>query len=89
MSCRCKPGDLAVVVRCDIPENLGKVCTVLEAANLPQLAWVVEFPRPIRWLGGAFATVGVAYDSLLRPLRDNDGVDEMVARAGKPWEVRT
>lgn len=30
MTLRCKPGDLAIVIHCDFPENIGKLVNVVQ-----------------------------------------------------------
>lgn len=64
----CKPGDLAVVIRCLRPANLGRVLRVVRPHEFFPDAWVVEGQA-----GG-----DCALDSWLRPIRDpgDDAVDE-------------
>lgn len=94
----CKPGDLAVIVRPDSP-NYGRFVTVvapydgrLSAQGLPFSAvpdWIAEGHGLVASRGGVVIGptpwVG-ARDKSLRPIRDNDGEDEMLRIVGKPHE---
>ena len=86
----CKQGDLAVIVRSTCG-NLGKIvrCKKLcmhhwfiqpDGSLIAGLAWVVD-PPVIGWRGDVLPGV---LDAVLRPLRDNDGEDEMLRLAGLP-----
>ena len=68
-----KVGDLAIVVKAYVKENLGKICTVVSASNIdnPDFQWFVEFPYAIDWGGNAstrYSTTGYAGDDCLRPV---------------------
>lgn len=88
----CKPGDLAVILWTrNYPENIGALVRVLhDSPNgpLPEYGhqWSVEpLQRVMTSIGkagpgGEFSMP----DRFLRPLRDNDGDDEMLRIAGKP-----
>lgn len=79
MKPRCWPTCIAQVVRARLPENVGKICTVL-AADPVTGEWIVQFPAPIRWrvlfddaygrpcLIDVWSDVGPAPDSHLIPL---------------------
>lgn len=89
----CKPGDLAVIVRCRAQENLGRYVSVVDAGALPG-SWLVRSaggPLMGAPLGNQrFFTPCAelnAWDSDLRPIRDNDGEDEILRIAGLPQEV--
>ena len=76
----CKQGDLAVIVKV-IPgigaeQYIGKIIRC-ERLFSP-LAW---------WLPDDFGCHLAVLDAHLRPIRDNDGEDEMVRIAGKPEQV--
>jgi hypothetical protein len=84
----CKPGDLAVVVRAYVAENLGKVCRVIGPSRVKGWDWELEFPHPVLWSGGAIARDGRGQDWQLRPIRNNDGEDETLTWAGKPSDIK-
>ena len=76
----CKPGDLAVVARAtngDVVPYLGRVVTCLRVVHGD--CWATD---PELEAGRAI------YDGALRPIRDQDGEDEMLTLAGKPNEVK-
>lgn len=91
----CKPGDLAVIVRCDYPENVGRFVRVVCRADGSEFAWYegeeweCEPATPVIGLNADGAkTWGLEpvclFDAHLRPIRDNDGEDEILRIAGKP-----
>lgn len=90
----CKPGDLAVIVRCDNPINLGRIvrCESFNGAEnlrgpdgrVYRGAWRI-CPALPSW-DGAITTVH-APDEFLRPIRDQDGEDEILRLVGKPEGV--
>lgn len=90
----CKPGDLAVIVRCDNPINLGRIvrCESFNgAANLRGPAgriypgaWRISPALPA-WSGPATTTY--APDEFLRPIRGQDGEDEILRLVGRPEGV--
>lgn len=74
----CKPGDLAVNVG-GKPECRGEIYTVIKAYTGP----VFKSPYPAWWVehnGSMFHCL----DRDLRPIRDQDGEDEMLRIAGYP-----
>lgn len=82
----CKPGDLAMVVRCSPGSEitLGHTCEIVEMEIHPitkEIGWLVDPPCA----NGHDCIV----DAFLRPLRDPgaDAVDEMVQKLGKPEGV--
>lgn len=91
MRLNCKPGDLAVIVRAMYrPELIGRLVTCVRLipndgfdadgrpfSPKPQGGprWVIEKPL------GSLKSVS---DSNLRPIRDQDGEDEMLRIAGLP-----
>lgn len=81
----CKPGDLAVVVRSEAG-NEGKIVRVIRFIGFGERfaddCWHVE-PA----LRGTHRMHNDVSDSRLRPIRDNDGEDEMLRIVGKPQEV--
>jgi len=78
---RCKPGDLAIVVRSIIPSNLGRIVRVIALHNgegdliYPSsegTIWLVESAQPLtwRWKGRRFRRKsGPAPDYQLQPIR--------------------
>jgi hypothetical protein len=92
----CKPGDLAVVVR-SMAGNEGKIVRCVELVgdhkfNEPNgvvvtfsNTWRID-PPLIGWRG---LQSKHAPDEVLRPIRDNNGEDEMLTWAGKPSDIKT
>jgi hypothetical protein len=74
----CKPGDLAVIVRAyRFPELVGRIVTCVRLTPHPSKLPVWETAEPLpesNWI----------HDDQLRPIRDNDGEDEMLRIVGKP-----
>ena len=80
----CKVGDLAVIVRADNdPECLGRIVRVVALRfAMGEPAWQVDPPH--FWRGHEGQQIEVMWDDRdLRPLRDGDGEDEMLTRAGR------
>jgi hypothetical protein len=96
----CKPGDLAIVVSARTAGNLGKLVLVIEwisSGGVLADGTVIKDDVAGGWLcsgrdlamtdslGGVHRREYVAFrDSSLRPIRDNDGEDEILRIAGKP-----
>ncbi|MBQ1761924.1 MAG: hypothetical protein IIZ92_03370 [Aquincola sp.] len=92
MALNCKQGDLAVVVRSSEGVNLGKIVRCIKQhptyRTLTDFCgdfyeghiWLIDPPLPG---AGGFIT-DAAPDAWLRPIRDNDGTDEMLRIAGLP-----
>jgi hypothetical protein len=79
----CKPGDLAVIVRARLaPPLLGRLVKCI--APRDDDAWWVDIPLTCPVTGETWFSV---YDRALRPIRDQDGEDEILRIAGKPQEV--
>jgi hypothetical protein len=90
----CQQGDLAVFVR-SWAGNEGKVVRCVRFMGMQKFvglngpgieehpAWEIDRDLPTR--SGRMQRV--ALDTQLRPLRDNDGEDEILRFAGKPHEV--
>ncbi len=95
MTLRCRPGDLAVIVR-SYAGNDGVTVTCLRLIpNWTRQSpfgglhtgpgWVTD-----RWLRKHNGMYGnIVADDCLRPIRDSDGPDEMLRIAGKPTEEVT
>lgn len=88
----CKVGDLAVVVRSVTGRSIGRIVRVVRAAPYPGLRnQDGSIERGLVWeTDTLFKTVisgemhPYKLDKELRPLRDQDGEDEMLRIAGKP-----
>ena len=79
----CKQGDLAVIVR-SAAGNEGKI---VSCVALTFETW--GFGSGPRWVtdppvSGCFTPVIPVLDACLRPLRDNDGEDEVLRLVGRP-----
>jgi len=77
---RCRPGDLAVVIKAANECNLGRIVSVLRlhdqtgdlVFDTSEPVWIVESAEPILWTHGAtqdFRRVGPVPDSQLQPIR--------------------
>lgn len=84
----CKPGEVAVIVRCDNKKNLGKVVRCVEFRSSVKFvdgmvadSWRVDVKLLSVYPGRIATTVP---DAWLRPIRDQKGTDEMLRIAGKP-----
>lgn len=79
----CKAGDLAVVVFAKrYPEFLGKIVRISQACDIFERSWDTDPPT--------FSSDGVEHsfcDEYLRPIRDQDGEDEILRLAGKPHDI--
>ena len=87
---RCRPGDLAIVVRaCDHSQFPGVVLlkpgTVVRVVRISKGGlWELESPIAFRIIFGATLFTGhiaAIADDLLRPLRDKPGEDETLTAA--------
>lgn len=85
MKLRCKPGDRAFLVKCDVPEDIGKVCLVLRSTDqgFDGHEWLCRFEgRVVGYdveTGEQHRTRGCFVpDAWLRPIRDpgDDAQDE-------------
>ncbi len=87
----CRPGDLAIMVRSDFPENLGKFVEVIELSRMipGDVEWAVKALQTMETDSGVdpAGSVGLAFDSGLRPIRYTDGVDETIEYSGYPGVV--
>ncbi|HIE4431949.1 TPA: hypothetical protein ACXM9H_002956 [Burkholderia multivorans] len=83
----CKPGDLAVMVRSEIPENIGRIFEVLSFDHATSVfsgpTWNVRTVRPAKYGDGRMGTEGTAQDCCLRPISGvpvtDDVEDEVTA----------
>jgi len=97
----CKPGDLAIVIR-SLAGNEGKIVTVHRFVSELEVEYAPKRKNDREgWLcyGSNLKSIGlkdkvivestkcVFPDESLRPLRDNDGEDEILRIAGKPQKV--
>jgi hypothetical protein len=76
----CKPGDLAIVVRCAVDKAvIGQIVKTKQLLlNWREPVWVLE--EPLRSKATGFDNRKIA-DSCLRPIRDNDKEDETLTWA--------
>lgn len=71
----CKPGDQAWLLRSVNGNNVGKMCEVLHESITTDrygFMWLVKFPHPIAWEGGAVRALGYCPDAWLKPHRPGD-----------------
>lgn len=96
MTTNCRPGDLAVIVRCHHPENLGAIVLVLRAVELAQApsepAWLVRAAGRKLLACGLSGRVeptdeAKSPDAYLKPLRDQPGEDEVLRKVGLPGDA--
>lgn len=82
MKLNCKAGDLAVIVR-SMAGNEGRIVRCVEFVGCGDDwhddCWLVDPP-----VMGTLRLQREVSDSKLRPLRDNDGEDEVLRIVGKP-----
>ena len=83
----CKPGDLAIAVK-SVAGNEGKIMTCVRYIGEikgfeGKDHWEVDRLLPAR-MGGEYP---FCRDSYLRPIRPNDGEDEIIRIAGKPHDA--
>lgn len=88
----CRPGDMAVIVRCPYEENIGRLVRVLQP-SAAFFDWDVEALQTLVACPAGFledqrsvpagAVIG-AFDHGLRPIRGEEGDDESLTWAGKP-----
>lgn len=73
----CKPGDLAVIVGCQVPENNGHIVEVVErdydVYDTPEPRWLVRCPTPLHGHDvdtgeSQWGNEGSLPDSCLRPI---------------------
>ena len=95
MTPRCRPGDLAVVVRPSIPANLGRIVRVVGPYRGPpdvrmrgtSCIWLIEAAHPLTWSDRGRAhqeKQGPAPDEALQPIR---GIPEPALRRGRQSAV--
>ncbi|MFA5898103.1 MAG: hypothetical protein WC829_03200 [Hyphomicrobium sp.] len=86
----CKPGDLAIIVRSEAG-NLGKIVRCIKVLRNEfwtgpslgtRMTATLEIDIPLASWDGVVSN-HIA-DDQLRPIRDNDGEDEMIRIAGLP-----
>lgn len=89
MSLNCKPGDLARIISeretrlVGIADKIVKVTTICGFAFDGTAMWHYEGPGLVCACGCGRQVDGIG-DSLLRPIRGQDGDDETLAWAGLP-----
>lgn len=93
----CRPGDIAVLVNARYEESIGALVEVisLDAPRRGLPTWKCRAISRIKCFNDILLTAMVCEpgtivygpDSYLRPIRDNDGTDEMLTIVGKPEKV--
>lgn len=90
----CKPGDLTIVVHSC--KQQGRITRCIRLATEEDAARQgMYFPngRPVWVVEHEFQyttrRATLILDSFLRPIRDSDGEDQMLTRAGKPSDIKT
>lgn len=89
----CKQGDLAIIVK-SMAGNEGKIVRCLKFVPAQDFstpdqkivkmdAWEVDSVL-VDWVGEKTSTIP---DHFLKPIRDNDGEDEMLRLVGKPEQL--
>jgi hypothetical protein len=83
----CKPGDLAIVIKDEYPQNIGKIGRVICYDNHHSTgleAWCMEFPSALLCLNGRYSDyVGVA-DYCLRPVSGLPMEEETTEKLKEP-----
>lgn len=87
----CKAWDMAIIVKTQTGKNLGKIVECVRLLSDEEVAyyklaksekWWYIGENTIEFKDGMFYPF--AYDSSLKPLRDNDEEDEIITLVGKP-----
>ncbi len=104
MKLNCKAGDLAITVKCDLPDNLGKIVQIIAYEGLRE--WP-RYPDPIPvWLIKAYSgskslsylypdgtvqksNVGLAPDCFLRPISGLELEQELNQTEDAPIKEKT
>ena len=92
----CEQGDMAVIVRSSIG-NEGRIVVCLSIASIDELcrafgasmssyAPIWRLDVAVRWRGSVSGCIEVPFmvDKAMRPLRDNEGEDEVLRLVGRP-----
>jgi hypothetical protein len=67
---KCRIGDLAILVRPEVPQNLGLLVEVVRVwRNKPGYWWVRSLSGPCKRDDGTVAAEGMCPDRSLRPIR--------------------
>lgn len=88
----CKQGDLAVVVKAALPQNVGLIVKVVSLdPHWKEPIWILteKIARTGVSLIDGSLTSGIdrCRDACLRPIRDSDGADETLSWASVPNKV--
>jgi hypothetical protein len=91
---RCKKGDLAILVSpCQTEGLVVRVGALAAMESKHGPIWLVTGAehKPGEWLHAGTPANGIdsCPDAWMKPIRDNDGEDEMLRIAGKPRELET
>ncbi len=91
MKLNCKPGDLAVQISGDFPENIGSLYEVIDTYRCDRGEWRVKAvsgaPKSNWRTRINVGEIVWCEDRCLRPLRDNDGTDETLTWRDVPRKV--
>lgn len=101
MHTRCKPGDLAIIIRAVNSINLGRIVRVIAPhdgtgditynAAIAGPAWLIEAAQPLLWgWPGKFfhRTSGPAADSQLQPIRGDSAKPPRKAKRKAPAPIK-
>lgn len=89
----CKQGDLAIIIKANNPDNLGRIVQCVQYLGIRWLryrngiseepCWLLD--RPYMTFDGKPSQT--CSDNVLRPLRNPPGEDETLQWAGKPVPI--
>jgi hypothetical protein len=92
---RCRPGDVAQVLRSTHNQSVGLYCQVRQSADPAEFGpeWIVEFPRAVSALSRKGMELQCRWcampDAWLLPLRPSDELDEILRIVGLPKDAFT
>ncbi|HDR8908093.1 TPA: hypothetical protein QDA83_003737 [Burkholderia multivorans] len=79
---RCKPGDLAIITKCGVPERIGLLVRVVERCEDDQHDWMAELQGPGIVARGVVTgqpgvrKIALVHDWNLTPIRGDELTDE-------------
>ena len=92
---RCRPGDIAQVLRSTHNQAVGLYCQVRQRADPGEYGpeWIVEFPHDVPAISRKGmelrCTLCAMPDAWLLPLRPSDDLDEILRIVGLPKDAFT
>lgn len=95
LNVRCRPGDIAQVLRSTHNQSVGLYCQVRQSAEPAEFGpeWIVEFPREVPALSRKGMELQCRWcampDAWLLPLRPSDELDEILRIVGLPKDAFT